>query len=78
MYKFHVYAGKHAAVDHIYDRLAPETQNFSKTDKLVIYMLSELLGHGHMVYMDNSYNNVQVAKYLHSRLTGVCGTMRKN
>jgi len=76
--KFHIYAGKHAPMDVIYNSLPPETENFNKTDKLVIYMLSELLGHGHTVYMDNFYNNVQLAEYLHSRLTGVCGTMRKN
>ena len=78
VYKFRVYGGKNAPNDDMHATLPNDLPRFGITDKLVIFMLNNLLDFGHTVYMDNFYNNVALANYLFSRQTGVCGTLRKN
>ena len=52
-YKFHVYTGKQDPFFNIEQHLPPDAQHMSATEKIVIYMLDDLLDKGYRLFMDN-------------------------
>ena len=45
---------------------------------VVIGLTKPIYNFGHIIYMDNFYTSPILAKYLASRKTYLCGTMRPN
>lgn len=48
------------------------------TEKVVLHMISDFLGKGHSVYMDNFYNSYTLASKLFAKKTYCTGTLRTN
>lgn len=68
-YNFEVYVGKKdTAINKI----------FGLSSKVVIELCKSLEMKGHVVFTDNFYTSLQLADYLYSRDTYLCGTMRTN
>lgn len=77
-YKFRIYTGKTGPVDDV-DRLVPDAvRDFGVVEKLTVYMVLPLLDSGYNLFVDNFYTTVRLFRYLHSRQTNACGTVRKN
>ena len=55
-----------------------ECKDFSVTEQLVLFLCNEVFGHNRIVYMDNYYTTVRLAKYFTSKNTGLIGTIRRN
>jgi hypothetical protein len=67
VYNFKIYSGK-----------GDTAQGESHTLSIVKYLMGDLLGQGRTLYVDNFYNGIDVANYLLSNQTKVCGTLRSN
>ena len=66
---FEVYVGKNDAVIN---------RTFGLSSKVVIELTKFLEKKGHVIYTDNFYTSPQLADYLYSRDTYLCGTIRNN
>lgn len=66
-FQFKVYAG-----------LGDITGREGHAQKMIIYLMSELLGEGRTVYADNFYNTVPLAEFLIDKQTYICGTLRSD
>lgn len=64
-----MYTGKHDEF--------PE-DSLSKTHQLVMNMMENYFGIGHIVYMDSFYNSPALARSLAANQVGVCGTVNVN
>ena len=74
MSNFFVYVGRD---DHAYQPGLVE--KVGKSGAVVVHLLDPLfLDKGYNVYIDNFYSSIELAEYLETRKTGVCGTIRKN
>jgi len=81
VYRMKVYTGSQDPdPDALFSEAAlPEgTHDMTKTEKLVVSMIQDLLDLGHSIYVDNYYTSVRLFAYLHGRATNACGTLRKN
>lgn len=52
--------------------------NFSKTEQLTLNLVEPYLDLGYHLYTDNFYTSPHLAKYLFTRSTHLCGTVRPN
>lgn len=55
-----------------------ECKDFSVTEQLVLFLCNEVFGKNKIVYMDNYYTTVRLAKYFTTKKTGLIGTIRRN
>jgi hypothetical protein len=80
VYRIKVYTGKEDQEATIFGNyeLSNETEAKTKTDKLVIYMLSGMLNKGYKLFVDNYYSSQKLFTFLHNHGTNACGTIAKN
>ena len=78
MHRFRVYSGKENPFTDMDTVLPDEVHNFSKAEKVVLYLVQPLLNKGYTVYMDNYYSTLRLYSYLHEKNTLACGTIRKH
>ena len=77
-YRFRVYQGKEDPITSMAINLPPDSQHLSMTEKVVVWLMGDLLGKGYICYADNFYSSIPLNKYLLSKDTLHCGTVRKN
>jgi len=65
--KVKIYAGK-----------SDSTANVGHAQKIVMYLMGDLVNSGRTLYCDNFYNSVHLAKELLDNTTYNCGTLRKD
>ena len=56
----------------------PHTDTLGATGAIVVHLMESLLDKGCHLYVDNWYTSINLASFLESRGTGLCGTMRAN
>ena len=56
----------------------PHTDTLGATGAIVVHLMENLLDKGYHLYVDNWYTSINLASFLESRGTGLCGTMRAN
>jgi len=73
MYNFEIYTGQG---DQTFP--TPEGTDLSVSERVVTYLMRDLLDLGYAVYTDNWYTSVRLAEYLLTRETLLTGTVRVN
>ena len=62
----------------IYSGEERQIPGLDKPGSVVISLCDELLNEGRLLFTDNWYTSIPLAKYLKQRRTDLCGTLRKN
>jgi len=68
--------GKNNPAQELYCKVLQDTQQLSKTEKIVVHLIEPLLDKGYQVYTDNYYTSVNLYSYLDAHATGCCGMVR--
>ena len=76
-HKFVIYSGN--IKNEFKEGTIPKScENFSTTEQLVLYLCEGMFNKNKIVYMDNYYTTVKLAKFFTEHKTGLIGTMRRN
>lgn len=62
----------------IYSGKEDTDRTVSHAEFIVDSLLSDYYGYGRILYCDNFYTSYELAKYLKTKKTRICGTLRKN
>lgn len=77
-YRFKVYQGKEDPITQMTNDLPEDAVTLSMTERVVVWLLQNMMEKGHAVYADNFYSSVKLNQYLLKKGTLHCGTVRKN
>ena len=56
----------------------PDIHSLDQTGATVLNLIENFLGKGYQLYTDNFYNSFELAKYMLTQDTYICGTLRSN
>lgn len=60
------------------ENVAPQAQELSLSERVVVDLMQPLLQKGYHLYIDNWYTGLPLYRYLHHHRTLVCGTIHNN
>lgn len=63
-YRFHVYQGKEDPITSMVHNLPPDSQHLSITEKVIVWLMGNLLDKGYITYADNFYSSINLNQYL--------------
>ena len=67
-FSFKIYTGR--------ENVAPQAQELSLSERVVVYLMQPLLQKGYHLYTDNWYTSLPLYRYLHLQGTLASGTIR--
>ena len=76
-----MYAGKEDPINKmqpVLEAVGANNPSMSACEKMVLYLIAQLLNKGYHVYTDNWYTSLRLYMYLLEKNTLACGTVKEN